>query len=234
MAKDPRFKRQERQAVRGPAQEGHEQAACGLDRQLAQCFEQGRKEKRERQWRLEVTEARRRPRGRQEVELARDNSAVRPPPEGRAAGPLTVDGQGWIDFVDFEVITTPIGNGDALSVAVYGELDLASCERLKPATDEAVFARRALILDLSSCSFIDSSGLRLLVQIARDLTGEGDDRAVPMGVVAGEDSPVRKMLALTAIDLRIPVFETAAEANKWLSGKPKPNGELKPSSMDSS
>jgi anti-anti-sigma factor len=128
--------------------------------------------------------------------------------------------------VDFEVITTPIGDGDALSVAVHGELDLASCERLKPALDEAVFARRPLILDLNGCSFIDSSGLRLVVQVAHDLTGEDEERAVPMAVIAAESSPVRKMLTLTAIDLRLPVFEAAAEATKWLDGRRKPNGEL--------
>ena len=38
--------------------------------------------------------------------------------------------------MDFEVIKTPLGDGEALSVAVFGELDLASCERLKPALDE--------------------------------------------------------------------------------------------------
>jgi hypothetical protein len=48
-----------------------------------------------------------------------------------------------------------------------------------------------------------------------------------MAVIAAEDSPVRKMLILTAIDLRIPVFETSDEAAAWLDGRRKPNGELK-------
>ena len=123
------------------------------------------------------------------------------------------------------MITTPLGDGEALSVAVYGELDLANCQRLKPALDEPVFARRPLILDLSGCSFIDSSGLRVVVQVARDLTGDGEDRGVSMAVVAGEGSAVRKMLALTAIDLRIPVFESPDEATTWLDDSQKPNGQ---------
>jgi anti-anti-sigma factor len=134
--------------------------------------------------------------------------------------------------VDFEVIKTPLGDGEALSVAVFGELDLASCERLKPALDEAVFARRPLILDLSGCSFIDSSGLRVVVQVAQDLTGDGEDRAVPMAIVAGEGSAVRKMLALTAIDLRTPVFEAPDEATTWIDGRQKPNGQPNSSSKD--
>ena len=148
--------------------------------------------------------------------------------------PLTRVEQVWQSrkdgFVDFKVITTPLGDGKALSVAVYGELDLASCERLKPALDEAVFARRPLILDLSGCSFIDSSGLRVVIQVARDLSGNGEDRAVPMAVVAGEGSAVRKMLALTAIDLRTPVFEAPDEATTWLDGRQKPNGQPNSSS----
>jgi anti-anti-sigma factor len=97
--------------------------------------------------------------------------------------------------------------------------------RLKPALDGAVFARRPLILDLSACSFIDSSGLRAVLQVARDLTGDREERAVSMAVVAGEDSAVRKMLALTAIDLLVPVFESQDEANTWLDGSQKPNGQ---------
>ena len=127
--------------------------------------------------------------------------------------------------MDFEVIKTPLGDGEALSVAVFGELDLETCERLKPALDGAVFARRPLVLDLSGCSFIDSSGLRVVVQVAQDLTGDGEDRAVPMAIVAGEGSAVRKMLALTAIDLRVPVFESPDEATTWLDDSQKPNGQ---------
>jgi anti-anti-sigma factor len=127
------------------------------------------------------------------------------------------------EFVDFEVITTSSAGGEGLSVAVRGELDLANCERLKPALDEAVFARRPLILNLNDCSFIDSSGLRLVIQVAQDLAGEGEDGAVPMAVIAAESSAVRKMLTLTAIDLRIPVFETHDEATGWLEGGLKPD-----------
>jgi hypothetical protein len=39
---------------------------------------------------------------------------------------------------------------------------------LKAALDQAVFARRPLILDLEGCSLIDSSGLRLVIQVAQN------------------------------------------------------------------
>src|SRR3954470_6082294 len=45
-------KRQEREAVRGPEEEGHVQAASGEDRQLARSIEPGRQEVRLQQWQL--------------------------------------------------------------------------------------------------------------------------------------------------------------------------------------
>src|SRR5215207_477266 len=74
-----RFERQERQAIRGPAQEGHEQVACGRYLELARLIEQRRQEQRlqpeqpqqrTRQRRQPGAEEGGRPQGRQEVQLA--------------------------------------------------------------------------------------------------------------------------------------------------------------------
>ena len=117
-------------------------------------------------------------------------------------------------------------------IAVEGEFDLASCEELKPAADEAVAARRPLILDLSKCSFIDSSALRLILQISRELS-EGGDPPVPMCVVVG-DSRVRKLFSLTAIDQSIPLFDTREQARAWLDTNPRPNDNPAPLAPDAS
>ena len=118
--------------------------------------------------------------------------------------------------MEFGVDATPIGDGHALLIAVKGELDLSTCDRLKPAADEAVFGGRPLILDLTGCTFIDSSGLRLVLQIANGLAEE----EVPMAVVAAGESNVRKLFSLTAIDQTIPLFDTRDEALVSLGGKP--------------
>jgi anti-sigma B factor antagonist len=125
--------------------------------------------------------------------------------------------------VELEVQTTPIGDGNAVLIAVDGELDLATCDRLKPAADDAVFGRRPLILDLSDCSFIDSTGLRLVLQISKALDDD-DGPGVSMAIVGG-DSNTRKMFTLTAIDQTIPLFDTRDEAIEWLDAQRKPNGE---------
>jgi anti-sigma B factor antagonist len=123
--------------------------------------------------------------------------------------------------VDIGVETTPIGDARAILIAVDGELDLSTCEQLKPAADEAVFGRRPLILDLSRCTFIDSSGLRLVLQIANGLA-ECEGAGLSMAIVAGE-SGTRKMFSLTAIDRKVPLFDSRDEALAWLGEKPKPH-----------
>ena len=126
-------------------------------------------------------------------------------------------------LVDIGVETTPIGDARAILIAVDGELDLSTCEQLKPAADEAVFGRRPLILDLSRCTFIDSSGLRLVLQIANGLA-ECEGAGLSMAIVAGE-SGTRKMFSLTAIDRKVPLFDSRDEALAWLGGKAKPSGD---------
>ena len=85
-----RTERQGRQAVRGPAQEGHEQVTGGCHLELTRLLEQGRKEQREqpeqeeqRQWqrRQHSAEEGCRPQGREEVELAAGS------PQQRQEGP---------------------------------------------------------------------------------------------------------------------------------------------------
>jgi anti-anti-sigma factor len=115
--------------------------------------------------------------------LAQKNKAV--PVQGAVRfGPQDLDG---LRLVNLGVETTAIGDSRALLVAVSGELDLSTCDQLKPAADESVFGRRPLILDLSRCAFIDSSGLRLVLQIATELT-DGGGPEVPMAIVAGESA----------------------------------------------
>lgn len=123
--------------------------------------------------------------------------------------------------MNFEVDSSPIGNGGALRVAVHGELDIASSERLKRAADAASVGLQPLILDLSDCAFIDSRGLGLILQIHKELTGR-DGRSVAMAIVIGE-SVTRRLFTLTAIDRTVPLFPTLEQAGSWLDTQRKPN-----------
>ena len=101
--------------------------------------------------------------------------------------------------------------GDGLRVVVvHGALELATADRLEaPLNRAAGDVQRALVVDLSDCTFVDSVGLATLLQGAKPLqNGEGN-----VAFVAPE-GPVRKLLALTAVDRTIPVFATMAEARR--------------------
>lgn len=93
-------------------------------------------------------------------------------------------------------------------VAIDGELDIASSPRVRDllsaaATDVA----RPLVVDLTNCAFIDSTGLATLLHGTKPAqNGEAHVALVSPG---GE---VRKLLELTAIDRTIPVFQTLDEA----------------------
>ena len=85
-----------------------------------------------------------------------------------------------------------------------------SCaRRLRSAVGEA---RNGVLVDLSDCNFIDSTGLSLLVETKRRLTE--DDRR--FGVCC-PDADVRRLLELTGIDQAVGLFDTRDEAVAALS-----------------
>jgi stage II sporulation protein AA (anti-sigma F factor antagonist) len=134
-------------------------------------------------------------------------------------------------LVDFGIDTTPTADGHGVVLAVYGDLDLATCEQLGRAAEDAIAGRRPLIVDLSDCPFLDSSGLRVMLQVHAALQ-DGNKPAVPMAVVTG-NSTAGRLLSLTALDQRLSVFATRKEAAEWLSSEWKPNGKPGASSLRS-
>ena len=97
---------------------------------------------------------------------------------------------------------------DVHVVTLRGTLDIETA----PALDETLAGSaadpdRALIVDLVGCDFCDSVGLAALLQGAKPL--QNGESNVAFVATAG---PVRKLLALTAVDRTIPVFETRAAA----------------------
>lgn len=113
--------------------------------------------------------------------------------------------------MDLKVSTAALDGTGILVASVEGELDLATAEQLDAPTEVARDADCALLLDLSQCSFIDSTGLRTVLQAYQALGACGDE----LVVVTGRDSPVQKMLSLTGIDLSVRVFATQGEAVAW-------------------
>lgn len=93
-------------------------------------------------------------------------------------------------------------------ITIVGELDIATSPRVRELLSEAARdEERPLVIDLTGCDFVDSTGLATLLHGAKPAqNGESNVALVSIG---GE---VRKLLELTAIDRTIPVYESLDSA----------------------
>jgi anti-anti-sigma factor len=73
----------------------------------------------------------------------------------------------------FSVTANP-GAGDVAALTVSGEADIATAPELRAALNEAIGrSPRGVELDLGDCSFIDSTGLQVIVRAALALAEGG-------------------------------------------------------------
>jgi anti-sigma B factor antagonist len=94
---------------------------------------------------------------------------------------------------DFAVVVEEAENDGAL-VRVRGELDLATAGDLEAAL-ERTGARGRVVIDLSECEFLDSSGIRVLLTEAGRCESEGGSLAV-----VAPHPRVRRPLELAEVD----------------------------------
>jgi anti-sigma B factor antagonist len=98
--------------------------------------------------------------------------------------------------------------GDAVVVAVEGELDLFTAPFLRDEVREAIKQDSArLVLDLQQLSFMDSSGLSVLIEAWRLATSEGGGVSL-----AAPQAPVARILRTTGLDRRIKVYSDVDSA----------------------
>ena len=99
-------------------------------------------------------------------------------------------------------------------VAVSGAADEYAAAALRQAVDGAVATRGAqVIVDLSEASFLDSAILGWLIAAYRSTEGDG---VVRMAIVCPDDSDLREMFSITALDELIPVRATRGDARAAL------------------
>ena len=98
--------------------------------------------------------------------------------------------------------------GDTAILELSGEFDLAAVAQVHDVAAGALDGGgRALVLDLSSTTFIDSSGLNAIVELHKRA------RAAGLKVALACANPiVCRVLDLTAIDTVIPLFPSREEA----------------------
>jgi anti-anti-sigma factor len=112
----------------------------------------------------------------------------------------------------FEASTARLDDGVRV-VSVQGELDLSTAPELETQLEEIVSTGDAsLLIDLSTCEFIDSTGIALIVRawqrLDRTADGEGNGKVV----ISSDNEQVRRVLDITGLELSIPIHSTREQA----------------------
>jgi anti-sigma B factor antagonist len=104
----------------------------------------------------------------------------------------------------FEVNSEAL-EGGLLTFTVRGELDLNTAPQLDSPLEQALDAGadRSVLIDLSECEFIDSTGIALIVRawqrVDRDAGGEGNGRLV----LCCSNDQVQRLLKITGVESSI-------------------------------
>ena len=102
------------------------------------------------------------------------------------------------------------------TLAVRGELDLSTAPELEGPLDQALESGEgSVLIDLSRCEFIDSTGIALIVRAWQRLENGGDGRTL---VICSQNEQVRRVLEITGLELSIPVHTTRDEAHDATAG----------------
>jgi anti-sigma B factor antagonist len=113
------------------------------------------------------------------------------------------------DIPQFEINSVP-GPEDVYVVRVAGEVDMSHEEELRGELRNAVASDAAgIVVDLTECEFIDSSGVRaLLLSREAQNSNEGSEHLA----VAASSEQILRILSVMGIDRVIPIRPTIEEA----------------------
>jgi anti-anti-sigma factor len=99
--------------------------------------------------------------------------------------------------------------GTICLVRVHGEIDLSNAQEVSSAIGTAMGQEaRWLVVDLSDLTYLDSSGVALLLRLAARLR----TRRRQLHLVVPHGSPVRRVLGFTGLPRVIPVEARLEEA----------------------
>jgi anti-anti-sigma factor len=101
------------------------------------------------------------------------------------------------------------------TISVRGELDLSTApDRERPLEETLAGDRGSILIDLSECEFIDSTGIALIVRAWQRLVSDGDGRELAL---CSQNDQVRRVLEITGLELSIPVHLTRDDALSEIS-----------------
>jgi len=105
-----------------------------------------------------------------------------------------------------ELTFEPLGGG--VLARVSGEVDLSNAQSVRERLLAAVpNTASALVLDLSATEYLDSSGVRLIFELAERLRSRGQK----LEIVVPGDSFVKRILMLTEVQRVVPISATLGD-----------------------
>jgi anti-sigma B factor antagonist len=114
---------------------------------------------------------------------------------------------------EFDVSTETVDG--VCVVRVTGELDISTHERLGETLTEAAAKDDPIVVDLSACDFIDSSGVRALLLGLK--ATEASSNGAGGFAIAGPSSQVVRIIEMTGLDKAVPVHPSVDAALKAFS-----------------
>jgi anti-anti-sigma factor len=101
-------------------------------------------------------------------------------------------------------------------IAISGELDLSTAPRLEEPLEATMGSDSALLIDLTACEFIDSTGIALIVRAWQRLGGGngGNGRFA----LCGLGDQVRRLLEVSGLESSLPTHGSRDEALAALRG----------------
>jgi anti-sigma B factor antagonist len=107
-------------------------------------------------------------------------------------------------------VSSERGPDDVCVVRVVGEVDISHEEELRAELRRAVSSDApGIVVDLTECEFIDSSGIRALLLSREAQDGDGDAGGF---AVAASSEQILRILSVMGLDKAIPILPTVEEA----------------------
>jgi anti-sigma B factor antagonist len=118
------------------------------------------------------------------------------------------------DIPQFEINSGP-GPDDVYLVRIRGEVDMSHEEELRSELHAAVATEpTGIVVDLTECEFIDSSGVRALL-LSRE--AQHPENGVEPLAVAASSEQILRILSVMGLDRVIPIRPSAEEAAAAIS-----------------
>jgi anti-sigma B factor antagonist len=118
----------------------------------------------------------------------------------------------------FQASASELDGGIRL-LEVNGELDLSTASQLEEPLEQTVGSPDAAVLiDLTDCTFIDSTGIAMIVRAWQRVDGSAGNGGEGNLVLCCQNEQVRRVLEVTGLEHSLRVFQTREEAAAALRG----------------